>query len=487
MRKLMLTMMFFLGCQGDVVASLLPDGKITLDKSSPGGVIPADFVGLSYELSAVTQSTMGTNSALLSILSVLGTSGVVRFGGNTSDTYSPVTSRVVSAAQFVNALGPGWSAIFGLSCPLNTSGTAQAVTYANAFTSSAQLPISRVIFQIGNEPNFYKSTFTPFKGTSIPNYCGTPPPSGPCASAAGPLQAYLCNWSQIKSAVITAGTQANSSTPQLASARFAGADSATTMNAPDGYYSAFAQSYGAQTSLISEHLYSGCNDTDPVTSIPCSWTASLMPTTLSAIASNSYVAAAAVPLRVTESGTNAATGVGNTIGSALAMLWEMQLLVENGWSGINIHGGDTSTGNLGYWPVINNGDGTYSAQATLYSMVMFQNLQGGEVISRKGTLPSSVTDTEVLQSNGNYKVLLVNKSTDTAESISVCLPDLGLIKSATSLLLTASYFTDTAMTLGGSMIGSSGQYSPAEQTLSPILSCVRVNIPASSAVIVTVH
>src|SRR6185437_8114984 len=81
------------------------------------------------------------------------------------------------------------------------------------------------------------------------------------------------------------------------------------------------------------------------------------------------IRSAGLPLFLAETGSITGSSMeALTLGAALYDLKEMVVLAENGWLGVNFHGGDAYDHCPGYAPVYCNGDGTYSANSTLYAM-----------------------------------------------------------------------------------------------------------------------
>src|SRR5689334_22157682 len=98
--------------------------EIKIDREHRLGAIPADFMGLGYEISSVATPGLlsASNRKYVALVRRLGTSGVIRIGGNTSDysAYSANAKAVAAAkatvvsAQSLQDLGDflnatGWS------------------------------------------------------------------------------------------------------------------------------------------------------------------------------------------------------------------------------------------------------------------------------------------------------------------------------------------------------------------------------------------
>ena len=67
------------------LAAAATDVRVTVQADAPGSVIPADFLGLSYEPPLLaTEHFDAANRMMVQLLRNLGT-GVLRFGGNSVD------------------------------------------------------------------------------------------------------------------------------------------------------------------------------------------------------------------------------------------------------------------------------------------------------------------------------------------------------------------------------------------------------------------
>ena len=91
--------------------------RIQIQPQSRLGRIPADFMGLGYEISSVSERGLlsSSNRAYVQFVRTLSTAGVIRIGGNTSDyaSWSPdgpaVSSpqaTVVDRRGLVDSCGP---------------------------------------------------------------------------------------------------------------------------------------------------------------------------------------------------------------------------------------------------------------------------------------------------------------------------------------------------------------------------------------------
>ena len=128
------------------------------------GRIPADFLGLGYEISSVSEPGLlaASNESYVQFVRTLGPAGVIRIGGNTSDYASwsadgPAVSSpqgTVVDRRAVDDLGSflhatGWRLIWGLNLGRGT--IEEAVD--EAVSVAASVGDRLLAFEIGNEPD----------------------------------------------------------------------------------------------------------------------------------------------------------------------------------------------------------------------------------------------------------------------------------------------------------------------------------------------
>jgi len=146
--------------------------RVKIQPQSRLGRIPADFMGLGYEISSVSERGLLTasNRAYVQFVRLLGPAGVIRIGGNTSDyaSWSPdgpavsspkatVVDRraLLDLGSFLRATG--WRLIWGFNLGRGT--VEQAVDEAVAVASSAGAGL--LAFEIGNEPDLFAGVHRP--------------------------------------------------------------------------------------------------------------------------------------------------------------------------------------------------------------------------------------------------------------------------------------------------------------------------------------
>jgi hypothetical protein len=136
------------------------------------GRIPADFIGLGYEISSVSERGLlaASNQSYVQFVRTLGPVGSIRIGGNTSDyaSWSPDGPAISSPQATVvdrralEDLGTflratGWRLIWGLN--LGRGSVGEAVDEAMAVASSVGDCL--LAFEIGNEPDLFAGIHRP--------------------------------------------------------------------------------------------------------------------------------------------------------------------------------------------------------------------------------------------------------------------------------------------------------------------------------------
>jgi hypothetical protein len=134
---------------------------VTLDSQTVGAEIPADFVGLSFEMQRVLADTNGhhffsaTNQALIATFKTLGIKNL-RVGGNTADRPTlPVPTETDVDNLFAFADAAGVKVIYTLR--LNRGELDAAVKMADYIAH--KYPSQLDCFAIGNEPNVFSTNY----------------------------------------------------------------------------------------------------------------------------------------------------------------------------------------------------------------------------------------------------------------------------------------------------------------------------------------
>jgi hypothetical protein len=323
-----------LGAQNQAV----PRVTLKIPAAATGPHMPADFVGLSYEVQQLTDPSFfsASNAGLVSQFKALAPGGVLRLGGNTSEFawwkptpesaepehpqtrevvgepkaqyYAVTTEAVRNLAGFLKATG--WTCLYGIGMGTNTPERAadEAAFVAGTLGESLQY------FQIGNEADLFGHHLRDPKTWSV--------------------KTYLQEWLALARAVTTRVPGAKFGMPDVA------------MNV--GWLTEIANLWPSvenppRVTTLTHHYYFGGPATNPEVSIPNL----LKPATMVRVQKTADAAAAAAAkmgarVRMTEGNTcyrGGKPGVSDVFAAALWAADYSLLLASNNYSGVNLHGG----------------------------------------------------------------------------------------------------------------------------------------------------
>jgi len=311
---------------------------LSIPKEATGPHMPIDFVGLSYEVQQLADSSFfsAQNSGLVGQFKALSSTGVLRLGGNTSEfaywkptptssepkhpgvrevegepkaQYYAVTAGAVrNLAEFLQATG--WTCVYGIGMGTNTPERAaeEAACVANTLGDLLQY------FQIGNEADLFNRHLRDPKAWTAKTY----------------LQEWL--------------TLARAITARVPTAKFGMPDVASNMT----WLTEIADQWltiqtPPRVTTLSHHYYFGGPATNPEINIPNL----LKSTTMQRVQSTANIATAAASkmnacVRMTEGNTcyrGGKPGVSDVFAAALWAADYSLLLASNNYCGVNLHGG----------------------------------------------------------------------------------------------------------------------------------------------------
>jgi hypothetical protein len=311
---------------------------LTIPNEAAGPHMPADFVGLSYEVQQLTDPDFfsGKNAGLIWAFKGLAPGGVLRLGGNTSEfaywkatestpepehpktrevegepkaQYYAVTPEAVrNLADFLKATG--WTCLYGIGMGTNTPERAadEAEFVAKTLGSGLQY------FQIGNEVDLFDRHLRDPKTWSS--------------------KTYLDEWLILARAIAARVPGAKFGMPDVAANVMWLKEIAdiwhTIQNPPN-------------VTTLSHHYYFGGPATNPEVNI----SNLLKPATMAKVQKTADIATAAAKemgarVRMTEGNTcyrGGKPGVSDVFAAALWAADYSLLLASNNYSGINLHGG----------------------------------------------------------------------------------------------------------------------------------------------------
>jgi hypothetical protein len=427
--------------------------------------INSTFAGFSYEKSILSKNLFSdSNTALINLFKLLGP-GILRIGGNSVNcegslsTWNAGGSGLVSGqvsrsdvdrlAAFLNATG--WKVIYGLygaGGGTYTSGIYTEPSQAAGIASSTDeavyaakiLGSTLIGFEIGNEPDLYHGNLLEPSTFSFTDFCSL----------------WNSYYTSINSALVTTG---------ISPVNFSGPSSAGNYST---YTVPFASAFKNSINLLTQHYYVANGLSTPPPTIdkliqsiqPGNSSYNSLITELTAV-KNAAVSYTGGKYRIAETNSfynGGAPGISNNFGSALWSLEFCFTLAQNGASGVNFHGGGSSTG---YTPIANDSKGIIlEARAEYYGILLFSQVANGNMITTKNTgTATGFSSYAVNENDGSTAIILVNNSRTEITAATVYLP--AVFTSASSMFLTASSIDATSgMTLGGSPVNSDGSWIP---------------------------
>jgi hypothetical protein len=472
--------------------------RLTLRADRLGNKIGEDFTGLSYESAQLGNPRFfsGDHTELAGFLRKLGTSGVLRIGGNTSEycywTPDPADANAGNQGNPANAesmrtgdkanpiafglaVGPdtghkapapvnitpqavrnlrefldacGWKLIYGLNMGTGTvEGAADEAAYVMDVAGS-----KLIAFQLCNEPDLFFRN-----GIRQRDY---------------DHKQFSEEWRRFYDAIRA----------RVPNAPFAGPDTAYN----NEWLVPFAKEFKREAVFLSQHYYAEGPPTDPAMTIE----RLLRPNPkLEAEfeGMQKTMRESGLPFRLAETNScyqGGKQGVSDTFASALWGADLMYQLASAGGMGINFHGG----GYGWYTPIAGTRQDGLLARPIYYGMLLFAQAGAGQLVESKlqdTDQAPLLTAYGLLSASGAVKVAAFNKNLDRGVRLSI---DAGQASQRVSLLrLHAPRVDDTTdITFGGSTVGSGGAWSVTREEIPKVKNGAAVlELPAASAALIT--
>ena len=437
--------------------------QLQVNLSAPGNAVPDNFMGLSFEMTAITDSNYFNtdNTSFIQLIKNLGT-GILRIGANgvdktfwcghvrdaTTGKDSIATTDIDRFSDFINAVG--WKVIFGLNIGGNFN-PATATSEAGYLYKTMGDKIQSL--EVGNEPDLYSHN-----GFRTSSYS-----SGD----------FENEWYQYYQSIHAAYPDMAFSGPAVAYNKT--------------WLSSFANAEGSKLNLLTIHYYQGGPGTNP--SINLNTLLSQHADSLISGFSNSVAAIAAtanLPLRVAECNSiygGGKSGVSNSFGSSLWAIDYMWKLAYSGCQGFNFHGG----GNGPYSP-IGEINGSFFAKTEYYSMLFFKDGSNGNILPVSlNTSGLNVSAYACKGRDGNIYVSIVNKETNTPVAVNI---QSGVTAHTVTLetLAAPSLEATNGIDISGKTINNDGSITTSTLPNYAVQSSTfSVNVPSSSAMLVIIH
>ncbi len=470
--------------------------RLTLRPDRLGNKIADDFTGLSYESAQLGNPHFfsAENTELAGFVRRLGSSGVLRIGGNTSEycywtpnTKAPATQNQnpesmrtgdkANPIAFGLSVGPdtghkapapvnitpqavrnlrefldlcGWKLIYGLNMG---TGTPEEAADEAAFVMDAA-GTKLIAFQLCNEPDlFYRN------GIRQADY---------------DFKQFVAEWQRFYQAIRA----------RVPNAPFAGPDTAYN----NDWLVPFAKQFKHEAVFLSQHYYAEGPPTDPSMTIE----RLLRPNPKLQAEFDGMkrtMRESGLPFRLAETNScyqGGKQGVSDTFASALWAADLMYQLASAGGMGINFHGG----GYGWYTPIAGTPQDGFLARPIYYGMLLFAQAGAGQLIKSAITQQEQaplLTAYGLRSSGGAIKAAAFNKHLDRSVKLAIDAGDRA--PRVTALRLYAPRADDTTdTTFGGAPVGASGAWSVAhEETLSAETSAAVVVLPPASAALITLE
>lgn len=430
----------------------------TISFSGAGSPFNSGFVGLSYEKLSMTNDYLfnSNNVPLLKLFSLMG-SGVLRIGGGTVDTTGwngisntiPITASEVDAfSGFVKALSGNWKVIYGINFLDNTPDNCEA----EAAYAANDLGTNLLGFEIGNEPEYYGSSYSNF----------------------------LENWRLLAAAItnhVAGWAVTNGGNGWILDGADAGQGQLSAYTDP------FASDESGVVSLLTQHFYGAAGK------LPTDTMQTILQANQSLVALATNIAGAAaghcaLGARITECGSFSAggtLGVSDVYGAALWSLDFMFTVAVSGGQGVNFHGGGRSP----YSPINDNGKSLTAVGPEFYGMEMFSQIPPGNAVPAVITPAPAINFTAygVKAASGGTSALLDNKEVNTTVVATVNLET--NVAGATLIELTGpNLYCTNDYTIDGAPINIDGSWARSAQSVVPASNGqLTVSVPPISAVL----
>ena len=433
---------------------------VAADYDAPGRPIPADFIGLSYESAILaTRYFSPGNRSVVGLLRTLGTTGVLRIGGNSSDRsvwqggakdlplgdiYVITPAIIDDLAAFLRAVG--WRLIYGLDLG---NGTPQDAAEEAAYVARAVGP-QLLAFQIGNEPD----GFGTWSGLRAPSY---------------EVSAFIAEWQAFVDAVRR----------RVPDAPFAGPAVASKAQ----WIAPFADACRDRLVLLTRHYYADGPARAPHVSVArLLGSASQVAPILDGV--RAIAGRHGLPYRISETNSifsEGHPGVSDTLAAALWGLEFMFQVAEAGGAGVNFHAGDHKF----YTPIGLNVGERRRAQPLYYGILMFREASRGALVPTHVVPPTDgVSAHTVRADDGTLRVCVINR--DLARHVRVRVDSGRQVGPASSLRLAGETPDARDVILGGATVSDFGAWTPlANEAVQREGRLVAVALPPASAMLVT--
>lgn len=412
------------------------------------GVLPARYLGLSFESSAAdSPGVFGDSGNLARLLENLGP-GVLRFGGDSVDRSNEGPGPAALAALAKLTRVTRWSVIYSVSLGQFSAGQAGR----DARAAERALGDRLAAIACGNEPDEFARNGVRRAGFTESGYL---------------RQAAACM--SVVRRVVPAG-------------RIAGPDTSRV-----GWLTRYASAEKGWISLLTQHYYplTDCGGPDG-TAITLLSRATAVAEARTIRRAVTAALIAGVPLRMSETNSASCGGIQGVSNSFASALWAADYLLigaEHGASGMNFHGSVTWRCNA-YSPLCRTGAGHYMAEPVYYGLLFVHLLGIGRLLPVTVNSGPNLAAHAIRTPAGRIRVIVENLG-GRAESVS--LHAHAVSGQATVLRLTGpSAEATSGIRIQGAVVRPDGAFTPDPAThLACHFGTCEIRLSSYSAAIVT--
>jgi hypothetical protein len=404
------------------------------------GHVGQDFAGFSYEKDRIGAGMFDAKDTdLVRLFRLLGPNSL-RIGANLVDLtpWNPTGAGgsatevappdVQKLAGFVKATG--WHVIYGLNLKTGTP----ALAADEAAVAAKALGASLTAFEIGNEPNFYRTE-----------------------------AAYEASYESFVSAIKA----------KVPNAVFDGPGVTNGQNAWLTPFSTKEKANGLK--ILTMHSYIGDMTTGTIDGMLASNGKGYEEKDETAL-KNAKAANQIPQWRMSEANSYYHGGTAGVSNVQAASLWSLDFMygiaAHNG-DGVNFHGGTSTQWPLNYSPIKYDGLVPVGVQGDFYGELLW-------TLAGVGALhPATVTGATNVTAWGIGNNVIVNNKSASAQTFTVTLRSAAMM--GTEYVLTAPSLNSTAITIAGSGVDKSGSFHPAPKLVGVHGRTVTITVPAGSA------
>jgi hypothetical protein len=443
----------------------IPQTTVGVWTGEVGPRVPSDFLGLSFEATALTSIHGLTRSGTLTrLLSSLGR-GTLHFGGGTVNRYVAWTEPGTPRPGWANhAVSPtdlqtlaalahqtGWKVLLDT----NFAHYEPVASAQEATSAHRQLGASLLGIAFGNEPD----RFARF-GLRAPRWG---------------FSGYERQLGAYRHAIAASIPGAQIAAPEASTG--------------EALLPWVWESIGLHPAILTDHYYplTSCGEKPTITELLSP--AVRLKETVMLHALRDIQSTAGRPLLLDETNNvscKGEPGVSNTFASALWAADFIARAMSAGLRGVDFH--NLLNRPLSYSPLVGEGS-SLRANPEWYALLLTHSLQGAHALPTVVSSPSQVSAQAFELPDGKVEVLLVNFDIKRARPMRVTVKLYGRSGDGTVLRLTApGVSSTTGVRLGGESVGTSGTWRPRAplQTVHVRNGTLALPMPAASAALVTI-